>query len=426
MSSGSNTGNKSFKTTGYFKITILGFGLGTFWGSLHTIVLPVRLLDFVPEAQKNTYFGLMTFVGLVLAMTTQPIIGTISDRSSFSWGRRRPFILMGISLAVFFLLGIGLWQSIIILFISYWLIQIAGNIAQSTYQGFIPDLVPEDRRGLASGVKTVMEKLGGFIILIPVAFFMDRYSPQSTSWLWVALGTMAVFLLAPMVVTVLTVKESPGTGIPGVSPFSRLYASFSIDIRRNSDFFWLLVSRGLMSIPGVALTTYLLYYVMDVFGMPNPAGVTANLITVAGVSLVITAYFAGRLFDKSERKPILILFAAGFIGALGILFFFISRNQTHLMLAGVVFGIANGAFLSSSWAQATKLLPEGEAARYLGLANLALAAGSGMARLIGPMIDYFNTVGHNLGYSAMLLISAVCFIAGSLVLLKVKEARRGQ
>lgn len=416
--------SRKFTPADYFKITIMGFGIGTFWGSLHSIVLPVRLLDFVPEAQKNTYFGLMTFVGLVLAMITQPIIGSISDRSSFSWGRRRPFILIGVSLAVFFLLGIGLWQSIIILFISYWLIQIAGNIAQSTYQGFIPDLVPENRRGLASGVKTVMEKLGGFIILIPIAFFMDRYSPESTSWLWVALGTMAVFLLAPMVITLFTVTESPGTGLSGVSPFSRLYASFSFDIRQNRDFFWLLVSRGLMSIPGVALTTYLLYYVMDVLGVPNPAGVTANLMTVAGISLVITAYFAGRLSDRLGRIP--ILFAAGFIGALGILLFFIARNQTHLVLAGVVFGIANGAFLSSSWAEATKLLPETEAARYLGLANLALAAGSGMARLIGPMIDYFNTVSHNLGYSAMLLISALCFIAGSLVLLKVKEARRGQ
>jgi len=74
----------------YVKITIYGFALSALWSSLHSIVLPLRLLDLVPEAEKNTRLGLLTFAGLLLAMIVQPIAGAISDRSGFRWGRRRP------------------------------------------------------------------------------------------------------------------------------------------------------------------------------------------------------------------------------------------------------------------------------------------------------------------------------------------------
>ena len=87
---------RGFKSVDYLKITILGFAMSALWQSMHTIILPLRLLDFVAESEKNTYLGILTFTGLMLAMVVQPIAGAISDRSGFSWGRRRPFILLGI------------------------------------------------------------------------------------------------------------------------------------------------------------------------------------------------------------------------------------------------------------------------------------------------------------------------------------------
>src|SRR4030042_3956133 len=97
-----------FRGRDYIKITILSFGIAALWGSLHTIILPLRLLDFVAEPQKNTYLGLLTFIGLILAMLVQPIAGAISDRSASGWGRRRPYILLGAAPAGFLLPGVGL------------------------------------------------------------------------------------------------------------------------------------------------------------------------------------------------------------------------------------------------------------------------------------------------------------------------------
>ena len=52
-----------------------------------------------------------------------------------------------------------------------------------------------------------------------------------------------------------------------------------------------------------------------------------------------------------------------------------------------------------------------------------MAAGSALARLIGPLIDFFNTLETNLGYSVMLLACFLCFIVGSLMVLKVRGVR---
>ena len=38
----------------------------------------------------------------------------------------------------------------------------------------------------------------------------------------------------------------------------------------------------------------------------------------------------------------------------------------------------------------------------------------------GPVIDFFNGVGLNLGYTVMLLICFICFVVGSLLLLRMK------
>jgi len=49
-----NTGTEistaKFTSINYIKITIFGFGLSALWACLHGIVLPLRLLDFVPES----------------------------------------------------------------------------------------------------------------------------------------------------------------------------------------------------------------------------------------------------------------------------------------------------------------------------------------------------------------------------------------
>lgn len=414
--------NKVFHRNDYVKITIFGFAMAALWSSLHSIILPLRLLDFVAESEKNTYLGILTFTGLILAIAVQPIAGAISDRSSFSWGRRRPYILIGTIAILLFLPGIGLASSYITIFIVYCLLQISANIAQGPYQAFIPDLVPERRRGLASGVKSLMEIVGGVTLLYPIAFFMDRYyAAHEVFWLWLALGTLAIALIGVLIVTLLTVKERPGTGSQ-LPLLPTLYKSFRINVKANHDFIWFLVSRLLILMAFTTLQSFALYFLRDVVGIDNPALGMANFSIAAVVGMLATVYPAGRLSDRVGRRPIAV--ASALLGALGIaLIFLFQHDYTLIILSAGLIGIAFGAFMSTNWAMATDLVLKGEEARYLGLTNLATAGGAALARLIGPVIDFFNTYTPGLGYQVMLLICFIYFIAGSALLLKIKGRR---
>jgi Na+/melibiose symporter-like transporter len=413
------TNNGTFRRSDYLKITVFGFALAALWGSLHAIILPTRLLDFVAESQKNTYLGLLTFAGLMLAIIVQPIAGAISDRSSFSWGRRRPFILGGTLVAMLFLAGIGWGSSLLAIFVIYCLLQIASNITQGPYQAFIPDLVPTDKRGLASGVKGFLEIAGGVALLYPIAIFMDNYEAGEGGWLWLALAVLGAILLAAMVITILTVRERPGKAAQ-LPLLSTIYQSFKIRVREHRDFIWFILSRLFIMMAFTTLQTFALYFLMDVVGVSDPATATARFSTAAIAGMLIVAYPTGRLSDRIGRRP--IAFTAGLLGALSIALIFLSgQNFTLIMLSGGLVGIAFGAFMSSNWALAIDLVPKGEEAKYLGLTNLATAGGAALARLIGPLIDFGNSFSPNLGYSFMFLACFIYFIVGSLLLLKIRR-----
>jgi len=408
-----------FRASDYVKLTVLGLGLSGLWTSLNSIVLPVRLLDFAPEALKNSYLGYLTFAGLLLAMVVQPIIGGWSDRSGFRWGRRRPFILAGTVAVLVLLPGIGLLGSYAAVFAGYCLLQVAANTAQGPYQGLLPDLAPPDRRGVASGVKSLMELAGGLGLARLAAYFMYRYAPGGEEyWLWLTLGALGAVLLLTALVTLLTVREAPGVRLAGPPLLAGIVDSFRIDLRRSRAFVCFMVARALLTIPGVILQTFALYYISDVLKVDDPAAMTFNLLVAVGGGLVASVWLAGRLSDRIGRRPILV--ASGVVGAVGVGILYAAGNTPLLMTAGAIIGIASGALLSTGWALAIDLIPGAEGARYLGLANLSLAAGSALARLVGPVIDLFNGVEENLGYTVMLAICFVCFLAGAAIFARLR------
>jgi Na+/melibiose symporter-like transporter len=413
-----------FRALDYFKITVLGFALAAVANAMHAIILPIRVQELVGDAHKSTYLSLITFAGLFIAILSQPVAGAISDRSGFRWGRRRPFILIGITAGLVFLLGIGSLGGYVAIFLFWCLAQAGLNTAQGPFQAFIPDLAPADKRGLASGVKNLLEIAGGVALLRLVGNFMGRYSAGGGgTWLWLSLGVLGLALLVTMLITVLAVKEKPGEG--GLTfPWSEVFfQSFRINVKASSGFVLFLVSRLLFIMSLTTLQTFALYYFQDVVKAADPARVTADLITAVGIAMLVVVYPAGRFSDKIGRKPILM--ACGLLGALGIALIFFFPTYRLILLAGSLIGVAAGAFLSTNWALATDLVPQSEAARYLGLTNLASAGGAALARLIGPAIDFFNGFGSSLGYSIMLAACFGYFLIASILIWRIRAGKRG-
>jgi Na+/melibiose symporter-like transporter len=415
-----NENSTPFHRRDYIKITVFGFALAALWQSLHSIILPQRLLDFVPETQKNTHLGLSTLVGLLLAMLVQPIAGAVSDRSRSKWGRRRPYILIGSIIALLILPGIGLADGFAAIFAVYCLLQVASNTAQGPYQAFIPDLVPPDRHGLASGVKALLEIVGGAMLVYVSSFFIDRYSSGKDVWsLWQVLGILAIVLLGAMVATLIMVKEKPvNTGERKTPLLAALFRTAS-SLAPRRDIGWFLASRLLVYMAFTTIQQFALYYLRDVIGVANPAEATARFLVFAVAGMLIVVWPAGYLSDKIGRRS--ITFASGLLGALGVAIIAFSQEYSSILWAAGIIGMAMGAFNSANWALATDLVAKGEEARYLGIANMATAGGAALARVIGPVIDFCNSRRPLLGYDVMLWVCIAYFIAGALLVFKVKR-----
>src|SRR5205807_7351406 len=90
----------------------------------------------------------------------QPAIGAISDRSMFAIGRRRPYIAVGALGVVICLSLMAVVPSFWMLFVVYSALQLFSNTAQGPYQGMLPDQVPADQRGQASGYYGALQRVG--------------------------------------------------------------------------------------------------------------------------------------------------------------------------------------------------------------------------------------------------------------------------
>jgi Na+/melibiose symporter-like transporter len=392
-------------------------GLSFMWNSLHVILLPVILLQFTPEGLKNTYLGALTFFGLIVAMILQPISGAISDNWRSKWGRRRPLILIGTLFDFLFLFILGWAGGLVWVFIGYLGLQISSNIAHGPAQGLLPDLIPQDKIGKASGIKNFMDMSGIIVASLVVGNMLGPQNENVNAVLLVIMAVLVVFTT----ITLIWAKEKPSTGEgPKTSP-PPLREQLRVDVCGNKPFFWMIAHRLLFLVGIYALQSFIFYYVQDFLQAPDAAKTTGNLTATLGVLLVVTSLAGGWLTDRFGSAAMSIV--AGVLVTTGYILLLTVHDVQLLTWLGVLIGAGMGFFLTANWAMANRLAPKDESGKYLGLTNLATAGAAALARLEGPGIDFFNNANKGLwyGYKGMFILAAVCTVASLLLLPKTKN-----
>jgi Na+/melibiose symporter-like transporter len=412
------------RTRDYITMNVYWFGLAFMWNGLHPIVLPALLLRFVPESLKNTYLGGLTFAGLVLAMVVQPLAGGLSDRTRSRWGQRRPWILLGMLCSLVFLAGMAVASGYWGLLAAYLFLQIASNAAHGPAQGLIPDLVPGERLGLASGIKNLFDMGGLVVASLVTGQLMGDGNPT------LAFAVIGVVLAVSGLVTVLGTPESPtldpqesaagGDRSAGRSQ-EGLRELLRVDFRRYPEYTWLIISRFFILLGIYAVQSFAQYYIRDWLRMPNPAEVTGNLLATIGLALTLLVFPAGLLSDRFGRRTLNMV--AGALAAVGIFLLIFVRDVSSLYVFGGIIGMATGIFVSVNWALATDLIPSEEAGKYLGLSNLATAGSGAVGRLAGPLIDGVNALrpGAYLGYPTLFLLAAASALLGTVLMLRIRN-----
>ena len=468
----------------FITINLFWLGLNIRNTAVGSVFMPYLVYSFVSPEVQNTALGAMRAVGLLVAMLVQPAVGLMSDRSTSRFGSRRPFIFIGVMLDLVLLVAIGLSGSYWALFAAVLLIQISSNISHGALQGLIPDLVPEDQRGQASGVKAIFELIPIFLTTLIVARLVGA---GELGW---AIAVTCLGLLITMLLTMLLVKEKPLTEKPNTPlgpPMIRILgvlagigigaaagllagalvgglagliawplagtkvaqmiaigvggmvamivavvtgvwagalATLGDQARRQASFTWWMVNRLLFLAAVTSIQGFATYFLISAFGITSEEGIvlTANLIMAVGIFTLLTALPGGWLADRFGRKILVGL--AGLVAAIGTVVLLTTTlvpNLTVMYVGGCIIGLAAGLFMSTNWALGTDLVPPEEAGRYLGISNLA-GAGAGMigAGIGGVVADWVNRYQPGMGYFAIFSCYAVLFFLSTLSLRMVR------
>ena len=414
-------------------------GLSVLWGALTTVVIPTLVSGRVAPEIKSSAVALIAAVQAVVAIVVQPYAGALSDRLLTRWGRRKPWIAVGVALQLAALASLavvpGYW-SILLVMAG---VELASNAAQGPYQGLLPDLVPAGQRGTVSGLMGGAQ-LGGQIVGAAAAGAAVAVGATSLA---IAFAGVSVGLGA--LATLVGVREprperdtlsvgaaeaalSAGLGPAGWWPAAR--ATFGgvwgRDLLERRDFLWLLASRLAILMAAGTLQPFILFYLQDALGLGDSAGpLVAPIAGVVALSAALVAVPAGVLTARYGRVRVVAISAA--IGAVGALLFAVAPGYASLFPIAVPFGVALGAFLSADWALLADLVPPGEAGRYLGLSNV-VTAGAGLlaVALAGPLADLVNRVSFGLGYRAIFALAAVEFAIGAWAVVRVPEPRAAE
>jgi MFS family permease len=396
-------------------------GLSFMWSSIHPILLPAVLLNYVPDAKKNTYLGLLTFAGLIIAMIVQPVTGALSDGWKSRFGRRRPLAVVG-TLFDFVFLSILAWSGgLIWLFIGYVGLQFSSNIAHGPMQGLLPDRVPPAQLGVASSLKTFMDMLSLVLASLLAGRLLDPVTMNPAPIMLVVMSLLAISAS----ITFFGVKEEP-THTHEHTDWKAWPGQFRIKFSENPVYWWLIAERMLFLLGIYGMQAFAQYYLQDVLRVPDPPRQTGDLLAALTVTMVILILLSGWLADKYGAKRILAI--GTFIASGGMLLMLFATDMRGLIAFGSVLGAGIGLFLTSNWALANSLAPREAAGKYLGLTNIATAGAAALARLEGPVLDGLNAAwpGAWIGYKALFIFGAVCMLLSLFLLRRIHgKSERG-
>lgn len=430
----------------HLAISAYWFATNFLWGALLTIMLPYEVRRIAPFYRVPA-LSLLTGLSALVALSVPLIAGALSDRCASPLGRRRPFMLAGIAtnLVGLFLMGLAfrgvlpirhipgataygvlLGSGTFLAFLAaYMVVQLGNNITSAAYSGIIPDLVPDDQRGVASGYMALMSQLGTLLGVVSTGPLLgEGHEGRKYALLAAVLAGVGAW-------TILGIRETPLPARPAPIRWGTYLKSLWIDPRQHPDFAWVWITRALVMLGFYSVLPFVNYYLIDVIGSRNAGGDAAKVTGMILVASTFSALYGGKLSDRIGRKR--VVYVANALIAVMALGFIFCRTLESVVFVGVLFGLGFGAYTSVDWALGTDVLPTKEdAAKEMAVWHVSMTLPQSIAAPVaGGLIAWFGmtesivdgekvphyTVG---GYSSVFVLCAVCFALGAYLLKNVR------
>ena len=381
--------------------------------------LPLFLVNVLGASALTV--GVIEGIAEATASITKMFSGALSDRLSTPIGRRRPIMIGATLLALPGLLVLATAHSYLQIMVGYAIVQFFFNAAGAAFAGIIPDVVPAQDFGRASGFLATMVQLGSGAGLaantVLVSAHLDR-------WIYLAFAAVMVLTLIP---TSLAARGEGSQPLPPsqTRPLGAAIHEFFRPML-GGDFAWVIFTRFFVSAGITAVAYYLLNSFRDVVGVADPAQFTSLWFLVVLGAAIPFGLAGGYFSDRTRRRKIFVFASGGFQAFVALVFIVFFPRVIPLVFAlGIAYGVGYGLYYAVDWALACDTLPDrATSAKDMGLFHIALTLPQTVVPFIaGPTLDYFNGVSPNSGYRVVFASAIVLLLIGTIFTSRIKSVR---
>lgn len=428
-------------------LNVLWFSINAQYAALLPIVVPTQILLFVGggevgSVQQATFLGWLSTAASIVSLLMPPFVGTLSDRTRGRLGRRRPYILLGGLLLLVSTPLLASASNVIMFLVGLSVLHIGNNIITPAYQSLVPDLVPKEQRGEASGYVGAMTILGNVVSLALAALLLGGVNQQSfnksliRSHASIYYIVAAIVLLIGILITVIGVHEAPLSAATRPSSearerarhrFSRWFVRNWVAPWRAYNFTVVFLTRSCIMLGLALFMTFIEYYFARVQHITNFVQVTALVAVLALAGGVVSGITFGIFSDRLRRRAPLVSAATICMSLAAVAFVVFPSSLVSLLWPlGVLFGLGYGVYMSVDWALSIDALPSLEhAGKDLGLWEASMTFPAVIAPLLGSLIiNLAARFGQTeLGYRLVFTTAAIFLVVAAFCVLFVRERR---
>jgi MFS family permease len=298
-------------------ITIFLIGLGFFttaisWSLFNSyipIFLQASILSAIPAfpfvvALAGFFMGIDNLVAILM----NPLMGSRSDKTWNRFGRRMPFLIIGIPLAAGFFIGLPIAASVPgMLGLASLVVLILGfDISMAIYRAptvaMMPDFTPSEKRSPANGVINLMGGIGSIFAFV-VGSILYGINP------FLAFGVTAIIMILALVVLVLVIREPeiPQEVVKVDQPLRQAFREAISDRSILS----ILIAIFAWFVAFNTLETWFTSY--GVFTLLWPENIASLAMTLFALVFVIFAIPGGLLAVKFGRRRTIMVGLVGMI-----------------------------------------------------------------------------------------------------------------
>ncbi len=196
--------NKKLNYGRTFLIGMAFMSISSFWQIYDNIIPLIMKHTF---GLGETITGVIMALDNVLALFLLPIFGAISDRVDTKLGKRTPFIIVGTTLAVTFMMMLPFAdraQNLPWFVVALFGALVSMGLYRSPAVALMPDLTPNSLRSKANAIINLLGAVGGVYSLIIIKMLVGPGERPNYVPLFAG---VAVFMIIAIVVLVVTIRE---------------------------------------------------------------------------------------------------------------------------------------------------------------------------------------------------------------------------